>query len=180
MPPRSRHLVPRASATAWIAAALWACAPPPPVQLQGDPTGETGEQAAAPILRFLYPEPGEDLHVTGCTLDIPLIVVVENFDLVPFQTHTELVDGEGHWHGGLGVNVEAGTGYCAASKPYCLPGEYDAHQGLVPGRQNLVAYLADNLHADLDPPVEASVEINVIDDDGACASGTARAAGSPP
>ncbi|MCB9687262.1 MAG: hypothetical protein H6738_14350 [Alphaproteobacteria bacterium] len=144
---------------------LWACAPPP-IQLS-TPT-DTGTADTAPTLRFLYPEPGEEFHVTDCTLDVPLIIVVENFDLVPFQTHTELVDGEGHWHGGLGVNIEAGTGYCAASKPYCMPGEYDAHAGLVAGRQNLVAYLADNLHADLDPPVEASVEINVIDDDGSC------------
>lgn len=178
MSSRSHSPSARWSPVALLGATLWACAPPPPVQLQGDGTGETGTPTTSPSIRFLYPEPGEEFVVTNCTLDIPLIVVVENFDLVPFETHTEDVEGEGHWHGGLAVNIEAGTGYCASSKPYCLPGEYEAHAGLVSGRQNLVAYLADNLHADLDPEVEASVEINVIDD-GSCALQGARTTGRP-
>ena len=144
--------------SALVAAA--GCEPPPP----------PGTVVDGPTIEILYPEPGQPIALSdACVLDTLLIVDIQGIDLVP-PDPANLVEGQGHWHGGLSVE----QGYCASSIAYCVggdgsPGTFDGTD-VSPGQATLFASLRDNGHTPLGP--EAEVEITVEDaldgPDGGC------------
>src|SRR5262245_4980143 len=145
---------------AFVAAA---CDPPPP-------PGTVTDTDTGPSIEILYPEPGQEVTLNdACVLDTLLIVHIEGLELVP-PDPANIVDGQGHWHGGLDVE----QGYCASWTAYCVggdgsPGTFDA-TSISPGNVTLFAALRDNGHAPLGP--QAEVEISVADalngPDGGC------------
>ncbi len=143
---------------AWV---IGGCEPPPP------PGTVTDDQLS---IEILFPEPGWEIPLNDlCVLDTLLIVDIQGLDLIPADP-ANIVEGQGHWHGGL--NVE--QGYCSSAVAYCTggdgsPGTFDG-TAVRPGNVTLFASLRDNGHAPLGPVAE--VEILVQDPldgpDGGC------------
>jgi len=130
------------------------CEPPPP---PGTVTG------AGPSIEILYPEQGQTVPLNDlCVLDTLLIVDIQGIDLVP-PDPANLVEGQGHWHGGLSVE----QGYCASFIAYCTggdgsPGTFDATT-VSPGNVSLFASLRDNGHV----PLGAEAEVEILVEEGA-------------
>lgn len=130
------------------------CEPPPP------PGGTaTGDGLS---IEILYPEPEQAIQLNdACVLDTQLIVHIEGLELIPANP-SNVVPGQGHWHGGLSVE----QGYCSSAIAFCWGGDgtngtFDA-TGISPGQNaTLFAGLRDNGHAPLGPLAE--VEITVED-----------------
>ena len=145
----------------WLA--LVGCAPPPEIAV--DDTDLVG-----PSIEILFPKDGDTFDfVAGCAfVDVPLVVLVEGVELA---APGEVVEGQGHWHGG--PNLEAG--YCVGIVPYC-DGVFDrdpvletaSFEGLVdgPGTRKLTVELVDGLHQPLGS--EDSIEVTLLDPTGAC------------
>ena len=128
---------------------VWsACAPPPEVSL--------GTTVAVPSIELLYPEQGQVVTLDAdCVLVEPLVVVVRGVDLTP-PAPDDLVEGQGHWHGG----PDLAQGYCVSSDNACS--DYDG-TGLSEGPANLFVQLQDNGHNPLagdqaSDQVEISIE----------------------
>lgn len=127
---------------------LLACAPPPEVPLA------EGALDGNPTIELLYPEPEQEIALTvDCELDVPIVVWVAGIELQP-PDPSNLVDGEGHWHGG--PSLEAG--YCVSSGNSC---EDYVGTDVRPGPINLFVELQDNGHN----PLEArdQVEVTIVD-----------------
>jgi hypothetical protein len=122
------------------------CAPPPPVAGAGEPS-----------IEIVYPTPGQALELEAdCSLAEPIVVDVDGIELVP-PDPDNLVEGQGHWHGGISLSQ---PGYCVSSSTFC--DDYAANE-LPPGLLTLFAQLQDNAHGPLD--VEKStdqVEVELV------------------
>lgn len=145
--------------------ALWGCEPPPPVGL-ADP-------AAGPGIEILYPRPGDTFVLDErCLLTEQIVVHVTQLTLAP--PSDELVEGEGHWHGGPDLS----QGYCFSDKPFCAGAAPDPKNptfatydgsGMRAGLLTLFVALQDNLHGPLG--VEDQVEVTLTDPSGHCVDG---------
>ena len=89
----------------------------------------------------------------NCELDEPIVVHIVGIDLVPPRPE-DVVDGEGHWHGGPDLT----EGFCISADASCV--DYD---GTVvrTGRRTLQVALQDNAHSPLGP--EDQVEVEIVD-----------------
>jgi plastocyanin len=114
----------------------------------------------APTIAIVSPAPGE-------TVSGPVDVVVEATGLVLSE---ELfgkpnVEGYGHWH--LFIDAAAGMGTMAGmsgTDSFTLD-----PSALSPGPHTLIAVLVDNLHAPFDPPIMATLDVEVAAGDDASA-----------
>src|SRR5262245_60316963 len=91
------------------------CLPPPPLDLGREPL-----EVTEPTIEILYPEQ-EQLYMLdeSCTLDVPIVVYVQNYELVPPNPNEPVEEGKGHWHGGLYEE----TGYCTSAVALCEGGD---------------------------------------------------------
>lgn len=132
---------------------LVACAPPPELPLA------TASQD--PAIEILYPETEQMIPLSpGCVLDVPIVVHTEGIELTP-PDPDNLVDGQGHWHGG----PDLGTGYCVTHRNSCddYRGE-DVPLGVI----NLRVELQDNGHNPFEEFVGArdQVEVTIVNPPG--------------
>jgi hypothetical protein len=124
-----------------------------------------------PTLEITYPEPGEIIELDGtCVLYTLIVVHITGIELV--EPKNELVEGEGHWHGGPDLD----RGYCYSDEPFCEgadnPDDYERYDGsgMTAGLLTLFAELQDNMHGSLG--IGDEVEIQLTDPDGNCVDGT--------
>ncbi len=127
----------------WPTVLAIACAPPPLVPAGG---GELG-------IELLFPEPGDQVPLNDdCELDTVIVVDIDGLELVP-PAPDDLVEGQGHWHGG----PDLASGYCVSFGSACR--DYDG-AGVRLGLQTLFVQLQNNGHEPLGP--EDQVEIEVV------------------
>jgi hypothetical protein len=134
------------------------CEPPPA------PEGVTD----GPSIEILDPRPGQTITLNdACVLDTLLVVNIEGLEVVAPKPD-ELVEGEGHWHGGPDLDA----GYCIAWHSFCEGGEDPpntyAGSSAAAGTAKLFAELTDNGHAPLPGVPVASVEVFIEEPVGGC------------
>ena len=132
------------------------CEPPPAPE----------DVADGPSIEILDPRPGQTIKLNAdCLLDTLIVVNIEGLEVVA-PDPDNIVDGQGHWHGG----PDLAAGYCISWHSFCEGGDDPpttyVGTSVSPGTARLFAGLTDNGHAPLDFP-EASVEILVENPDGA-------------
>jgi hypothetical protein len=155
------------SLACWALAGLGGCAPPPPLQL-----AEPGDRS--PSIEIIHPGQSDEIELDAtCVLTELIVVYVTGLELV--DPKNQLVDGEGHWHGGPNLD----RGYCFSAEPFCsgaprgpLVEDYSHYDGtaMIPGLTTLYAELQDNLHGAIG--VAAEVEVRLMDPGGHCSAVT--------
>ncbi|HKZ91084.1 MAG TPA: plastocyanin/azurin family copper-binding protein [Candidatus Limnocylindrales bacterium] len=112
-----------------------------------------GEEAAAPpTVTIVSPAPGES--VSG---EFDLVISTTDYTLSEELLGKPNVAGYGHWH----VFVDAAEGMGTMAGMSGTDTFTVDSSALTPGPHTLIAVLTDNLHAPLDPPVMAIVEVEV-------------------
>jgi hypothetical protein len=141
----------------------------------GEGTHVDGDTCVADVIDDGQPHievtwPQSESTAQGCVM---VTVQVDNFTLVDPHEHTDLVDGEGHFH----VKLPDGSNppYVLCTKPYCLVDLSHLDPGLIEVR----AMLMDNLHNEImdddGDPVEDSFLLTV--ESGSCTETSALMAG---
>jgi hypothetical protein len=133
-----------------------------------EPPPAPGEEDAGPSIEILDPRPGQVITLNDqCQLDTLLVVNIEGLEVVAPDPEN-VVEGQGHWHGG----PDLAAGYCISWHSFCVGGDTPpttyAGDNVEAGTAKLFAALTDNAHAPLDVP-EASVEITLVEPEGGCA-----------
>ena len=114
-----------------------ACAPPP--------------AASGLSIELLYPESDQEVTLDGdCVLREPIVVDIDGLNLVD-PAPDNIVDGQGHWHGGPDME----NGYCISSDNSC--NDYEGRD-LSLGRLTLFVELQDNGHN----PLGARDQVEVV------------------
>lgn len=123
---------------------------PKPLARGPAPAGKAG-------IKILSPKPGET--VSG-SFDVK--IDVSNFDLTCAEMGKPSVPGHGHWHLNFDTMKGPMMGMMTMAAMSCERTLHASTAGLKPGsRHQLIALLADNLHAPLMPAVADSVEVTV-------------------
>jgi hypothetical protein len=109
---------------------------------------------AAAAIRILSPAPGSTVsgpfdvrvQVTGVNLSCPLEGKPD-------------VAGFGHWHVNVDTTNSAMNGMATMARMSCTDTMQLTTQGFASGKHTLIAYLADNQHAPLNPMVADRVDV---------------------
>jgi hypothetical protein len=113
-------------------------------------------QAGTPSIKIVSPKAGSTLNG-----DFDVWVQVSNFNVSCDLEGKPDVTGYGHWH----VNVDSTSGpmmgMMTMLRMSCGNVLHLSAKGMTAGRHTLIAFLADNQHAPLNPMVEDQVAVNV-------------------
>lgn len=131
------------------------------VKIDYEPTNPLPEiQAAAstgtPSIKITSPQPGAS--VSG---DFDVKVQISNFHSTCDLEGRPDVAGYGHWHVNIDTTNSAMGGMATMMRMACGDTMYLTTKGLSAGKHTLIAYLADNQHAPINPMVAAQLQINV-------------------
>ena len=106
------------------------------------------QQIASPSLKILTPGPAQTIY--GNT--VPVLLSVENFKLVDYQSNTVPQVGQGHIH--LWLDDDK----LAKESAVKISTDNYAFTGVAPGDHTLVAELVNNNHTSLTQPVTTTVK----------------------
>ena len=121
------------------------------------PLAKVAAPAGKAAIKIISPKPGET--VSG-SFDVN--VEVSNFDLTCDEMGKPDVPGHGHWHLNFDTMKGPMMGMMTMAGMSCEQTLHASTAGLKPGSSHqLIALLADNLHAPVMPEIADSVEVKV-------------------
>ncbi len=108
-----------------------------------------------PSIRIVSPVPG-----TVVSGGFDVVVEVANLEMNCDLLGKAPVPGYGHWHVNLDTTIGPMMGMGTMVGMSCTNVLHTSTKGLVPGSTHqLIALVVDGLHAPLEPPIEASVDV---------------------
>jgi hypothetical protein len=110
---------------------------------------------APPSIKVLGPAPG-----TTVSGNFTVQVQVSNFNVSCALEGKPDVAGYGHWHVNLDTTNSAMGGMATMARMSCTDTMQLTTQGFTPGKHTLIAYLADNQHAPINPMVASQLDVN--------------------
>jgi len=112
--------------------------------------------AVTPSIRILSPKAGSTLNGT-----FDVWVQVANFNVSCDLEGKPDIAGYGHWHVNLDSTSGPMMGMMTMLRMSCGNVLHLSARGITAGRHTLIAFLADNQHAPLNPMVEDQLTVNV-------------------
>jgi hypothetical protein len=130
------------------------------VSIDYEPTQPLAEIAPAsvgtPSIKIVSPKAGSTLNGA-----FDVWVQASNFNVTCDLEGKPDVAGYGHWHVNLDSTSGPMMGMMTMLRMSCGNVLHLSAKGMTPGRHTLIAFLADNQHAPLNPMIEDKVAVNV-------------------